>query len=313
MDEILFTRKAYGDSFATKFLDGTIVPWKLLSTKDYMYYNDLLAANVYPLAFVEDEIFCKCVLDQSLVKNIDILKAGIVSHVAQAILQYSGPYSPSDIEQALELKRHEASNILHDIVIWICQAFPGYVPDDLYMLSYHDLMLRFAQAEIKLLRAGIITEPFSFYKQGEEKQQKPKKATARLNQTPIEKSKPPKKNMAKQFEEQQQDQTIITKADIIESQMGMSGHDLDIVAHQKAAEDTAALYPEYIEQMKRGEKIRIPSVEERKAAAEARAKVNKAKYDKAIKEDQAFTKVELERLKVEREKERQRRAKQRQR
>lgn len=313
MNEVLATRRAYGDVFATTFEDGTIVPWKLLSVDDYIHYDMLYQAQLYPDAFIEDEIFRKCVLDGSLVSHIDQLKAGIVTTVVQNILQLSGPHQPNDLQQLLEIKRHEVSNILHDMIIWICQAFPGYKPDDLYLMSYPDLMLRFAQAEVKLMRAGIITEPFSYFNQNE-KTPKPKK-TAKLNQTPppVQPSPPPKINMAQQFEQQQQEQTIITKADILEGQMAMDGHSKDVVASHKIAKETAALYPEYLEQMKRGEKIKIPSTEERKAAAEARAEANKKKYQDALKKEEAFTKVELERLKKEREKERQRRQKQRKR
>lgn len=312
MNEILATRRAYGDVFATSFADGTIVPWKLLTVDDYIHYDMLYKAQLYPDAFVEDEIFCKSVLDKSLIDNIDRLKAGTVSFVVQSILQFSGPGSPDDITQMLEIKRYESTNILHDMVIWICQAFPGYTPDDLYSMKYPDFMLRFAQAEIKLLRSGVITEPFSYTSLEKEQPQPKPNRTARLNQKPATPPppKPPKANMAKQFEKQQE-QTIITKADIIESTMAMSGHDQDIVYHQKVAEETAALYPEYLEQMKRGEKVKVPSTEERVAAAEKRQAENKRKYLEAQKNYQEFSKQELERLKQEREKERRRRQKQR--
>lgn len=301
--DALYTRKVYGDVYATFFDDGTIVPWKPLSIKDYIDYDVLLQSGKYVNAYIEDEIFCKCVLDKVLVNNIDDLKAGIVGAVSQSILEYSGPASSEELDNFLNIKRNESTNILHQIVSWICLGFPAYTPDDLYDMEYQDLMLRLALSEEKLLRSGVITEPFSFFNKGEEQQKKKK-----LRRPPPPTPKPPKQNIAQQYK-QQQERTIITKADIIESSIGMDGHSKDEVAHHKIAEETAKLYPEYLDQMKKGEKVSIPSVEERKRAAEARAKANELKYKESLKQNKEYTKTELERLKIIREQERKRRAK----
>jgi hypothetical protein len=308
MEDIYTARGLYGQVFATTLQDGSLIPWKALSVGDVIHYSELIRAGIYPLACIEDEIFKKCVVDGFFTNNIHKLKAGTVSTVAGSILEFSSPVNLEQINYLIEQKRFEhQAHVFHQMVGWICQAFPSYKPEDIYAMDYEILLLRLVQAEEKLLRAGILKEPFKFFdntQTDEARQSTPQQPPVNIP------PQPPKRNVAKEFRQQQQ--TVITKADILESRMAMDGHSLDDVEHSKVANETAmAIYPEYMEQVKNlkpGEKFEIPPHEERMAAAEEKAKLNKAKYDKAMKQKQVIDRQELQRLKKVREEERKRRA-----
>lgn len=276
-------RKLYGDVFLTVFEDGTEVPWKLLSTENFLKYDYLTKVQEYPFTVYEDEIFELTVLDKSLIDNIHNLKAGIVSTVAMYIMQYSGPQNIDDVNMLLELKRHEVQHVLHNVVMWIIKAFPAYTPDDLYKLDYSELTQRLALAETSLLSFGVITEPLCFTPLNTEEQPQP---TAK----PVEVAPKPKVNLQQKFQEQQQ--TIISKDDMQEAAAAMG----DTENWDQIANETAQLYPEYLKQMQEGKAVTIPSTEERVAAAEKRQELNKQRLEKAKQNQVLLNKQELEHL-----------------
>ena len=95
----------------------------------------------------------------------------------------------------------------------------------------------------------------------------------------------------------------------MDSHMDPANIDVYLQEQAKQTKETAALYPEYMEQMKKGEKVTIPSTEERKAAALKRAKQNEVNFKKQKAQQKIADKKELEELKKVREQERQRRKK----
>lgn len=313
MDDLLELRKVHGNVFVSRLPNGQDVPWRPLSIQEYIEYDKLLRLGVYPPAYIEDEVFRKCVLSQVLVDNIENLRAGLVRAVALDILVYSGPSTIDELNMFLNMNRNESGQVMHQLVSVVCQAFPAYKPEDVYGMNYETFGLRVAQAEEKLLRTGMLTEPLSFNApDGAPKQQQPVKQ-------PI--PEPPKENLRNQWKAQQaqeakkvappvpatEEQVIIKKADIIEHQSAMTGHDKDPVHHKKEAEETAAIYSDYLEQLKSGEKLKIATPEERVAAAEKRQEETKKQLAEAkskVLKDMAEERKEL--LKI-REKERDRR------
>lgn len=292
-------RREFGDNYVTEFPDGTIVPWKLLSIGDFLKYQIQFKSNVQIPAEIENEIFQKCVLDKAQVKTFLQLKAGIVSTVATLIMNHSGPSNPDELNYTLSLGRTVAQQSIHKIVSIITQAFPGYIPEQLYDMEYEVLILRLAQAEDKLLTLGILNEPISFGVIDDK------------TQPPLKKEKTKKIDLKKQYEQQKiiktavsqpptksVKQTIITKHDILEHDASGLGHEqLDnSIEKKKMIDDTAKFYKDYIEQLQNKQQLKFKTDEERIAEAKIRsaktqAKLNELEKKKAIEEKEEFKKL----------------------
>ena len=78
-------RQRYGPVYIIELNDGTVVPFNLLSLKDYFEYSKALAFRTVSPEVLENEIFLKCVKDEILVRNIHKLKAGTISSIVEAI------------------------------------------------------------------------------------------------------------------------------------------------------------------------------------------------------------------------------------
>lgn len=161
MKSVYQVRRQYGSVYATFFKDYT-VPWKPLSVEDYINYSRDSQRGVHPLAQYEDEIFTRCVLDATLVRQLDFLPAGLVSVVAQNIWEHSGPIGIDGFNKDLEEARQElharSYSIFHQLIRIITLAFP-YKPEEIYAMDYKTFLMRVVQSEDKLLQAGVIKEP----------------------------------------------------------------------------------------------------------------------------------------------------------
>jgi len=272
MDEVSSLRERHGEGYASLLQDGTLVPWRPLSIKEYLLYDQLAKSRRYPLAYLEDEIFRKCVLNEFQANNLGKLRAGVVTQVANAIFLTSIPQTTEALSIRLDEKRAQVDAALHDLVCFVCQAFPGYTPDQLYAMDADTLMSRVALAERKMLSTGIIKEPLELYQVNPQQRQT----------TPV-KATPPKQNLAKAY--QAQKQTIITKAEAAEVSQAYTGHDKTdkIVLEDKMVGETAGIYKEYIDQLKQGKPLVIKSPEERRAAAVEKAKENELLYLESLK------------------------------
>lgn len=158
-------RRLYGgDAYATIFEDGTTIPWRPLSINDYIKYTKSINSAIIAPAFLEDEIFKKCVIEDVWKRQIDFLLAGIVSTVVQNIIQYSGPTGLDAFNADLDGARSQILDtnysVLHELVEIILLAFP-YKPEEVYDMDYETFLLRVAQAEKKLLLSGFLKEPVS--------------------------------------------------------------------------------------------------------------------------------------------------------
>lgn len=296
-------REQYGDVFVSETPDGLIIPWKPLSIGDYFEYENRFAMNLMPPSILEDEIFKKCVTDKVLVDGIDRLKAGTVTTVVATIMQNSGPVSANDIEAGLNQGRARSRQIIHNLVTTICQAFPSYKPDELYDLDFSTFMLRLAQAEDRLLRAGVIKEPLSITseepeqvtptpKAPEPEKKKPKVDLSKLKQEfdkqnwgPLvdTNKKPVASKPDKEVYGDMTKKTVITKADTDEHAAAIGGSAIDTTIDQnQMLKDTANIYKDYVDQQNKTGKLAIPPYEERMKAAQERANKNKERWDKYI-------------------------------
>lgn len=326
MTDVLELRIEHGNVFASKLPDGLTVPWKPLSVQEYIEYDKLFSISEHPFAYLEDEIFRKCVLDQVLVQQMDKLKAGVVSTVVQGILAYSGPHSVEDLNVALNLARYETQGALHQIVQMICQGFPAYTPEQVYEMDFYTMMLRSAQAEAKLLSTGMIAEPLEIVSSQMEQQQAAKPQPVNLKDQydrqrqvenvaplkppiagdkPVRKMTPPPEAPSLQDPLGIRQNQVITKSDIMEHAQADGIENVE--AEVKARETASTVFADYMEQMKDGGKIRIKTPEERLAEAKKREEQHKKdnlERRKKLIADMAEERKEL--LKV-REKERERR------
>lgn len=299
MIELLQFRERYGDVYVLILPSGQKIPCQPLSVGDYLKYDSLFREGRIPSSYLENEIFQKCVLDKSFTGQINHLRAGIVTTVASLVMQISAPTDLAGIDQALAISRHKANATLHDLVAYVCQAFPAYKPEDLYDMPFDTFMLRVGMAERKLLNTGITHEPLSLIDYSKQKQGPAKSRIKQPQQQDPRKPPmppPPDANLAKMWEESRTtNKTIIRTADIVEHHAAYTGHEKEdrILNEHKMVEETASLYPEYMEQIKAGQKVSIKSPEERKAAALLRAEKSKQELKEMIarqkKADQDLT------------------------
>lgn len=282
MDHLLVLRQKYGSVYITELQDGRLVPWKPLTLGEYINYDQQFRLGMYPPAFIENEIFDKCVLDDYLKQFKGEQKAGIVSNVVAGIMSISGPESIKDMNNMLNIKRFESSGVIHQIVEFIVRAFPSYKLEDIYTMNYETMMLRLAQAEAKMLELGIIAEPLSILNPNNQQPEQQK--------TPA-RQRPDTQKLLENFYAQQNintnipsapqsnfgDKTIISEHDIQEHTAAYIGHEVGdrMVLEHQMVKDTAGIYSGYLEQMKKGDKVKIKTPEERRAEANARMAANK--------------------------------------
>lgn len=285
-------RGRYGSKvFVTYLPDGMQVPWRPLDIGEYLDFQNTLATGQYARAYIEDEIFRKCVLDEGLIAKLDKLKAGTVSTVTATIMAYSGPQNSDELNFALNFSRQTSDQVLHHMVPLICQAFPAYKPEEVYAMDYETFMMRLAQSERKLLQLGQLQEPISFSDSSQEEQPKktPNIPIKELRDVWEEQRdgprQPPKPKPVPKPLRPTAGQTIITAQDAAEHTLAYTGHEMEdrILLEHDMVKETSPIYKEYQEQAARGEKVRIKSVEERLAEAKVRMAENERKYKEAMK------------------------------
>jgi hypothetical protein len=169
-------RRSLGKTYCTVFPDGLAVPWRALSLKEYLDYSEDTSRGIYTLEFIEDEVFTKCVSDESLVRQLPFLKAGVVHTVVLHIWQISGPTGVDSFNEDLEVARSHLNPanplaLYHSLVSLITTAFP-YTPEQVYDMDYKTLLMRAAMAENKLVSLGMLSEPIHAYSPAEKKPKK---------------------------------------------------------------------------------------------------------------------------------------------
>lgn len=255
MQKIYEARKEYGDVFVTIFNDGLTVPWKPLSVGEYIKYSQDYHRKIIPFASLENEIFQKCVIDGTIIRQMSFLKAGIITVVVDNIWEYSGPTSINnfnkDLQSARAIINAEGSRALHDITQVITMAFP-YKPEEVYLMDYHTFLLRAAQAERKLINLGVMKEPIVMKDLRAEEEAHRKKYEASATQ-----SARPRVDAKKLWEEQRQanQSTIATQekeykkttempkekwwnvSPVLEA-MGQKKHNIDFATEKQMADES---------------------------------------------------------------------------
>ena len=177
MEDLYRARQQYGAIYTTSLPNGQTIPWHPLSVGDYIKYTRDYSRGIIPSSILEDEIFRKCVVDSSVIRQMPYLNAGVVSSVVQNIWQVSGPVGVKEFNEDIEKARarliDDGMRVIHELVQLITMAFP-YKPEEIYEMDYDTFMFRLIQSEKKLLEMGMITEPLSITEPGEEEKQQPR-------------------------------------------------------------------------------------------------------------------------------------------
>lgn len=277
MEHLLVLREKHGPVYATQLADGRVVPWRPLSIGEFLEYDNTFRRGVYPQAYLEDEIFNKCVLDKYLAENPPGNKAGDITTVVSGIMLISGPTSLQEMQNLLMMKRLESSGIIHQIVSVITRAYPAYTPDAVYNMDYQSLMLRFAQAENKLLEQGMITEQMSLEPLGQSEGQEQPQNTNQMLEKYYEQqgaTHPSSEPLYPPLPPRSLVQTIVSDSDMAGMSMGADMEDKSML-ETKMVNEAADIYGDYLEQIRKGEKLRIKTPAEREAEARVRMEENK--------------------------------------
>lgn len=299
-------RSSYGGraAFVTVFQDGTEVPWNTLSIGDYVKYLREQDEET------EDKIFNTCVTDGYLKSKVAVMKAGVVSTVVANILATSAPSAIEDYQTVLDYYRYVVrDNLIDQMIILICQAFPAYTPLHIQGMKFDDFMYHVALAEKKLLDIGVLTTPLTITApENVNKSKEPtKKADTRNlreewerqqgHTAPVRTPPPQVSTLPVQpppIPEWNGEQTVITARDIQEHATvtrlsdGHQAAEMDILVHDML-EETVGVYDDYVNLMKNGVKItpdKIKTVEERREEALERAKRNELEYNEKARKAQ---------------------------
>ena len=157
--------------------NGIVIPWRRLSCQEFISYSRFANDGYHLDVLIEDEVFLRCVLDDSLRRRINTLPAGVITSVVSQIFQASTANSADHLNILLNETRQSvlgANNaIVHHLVKWITMAF-SYKPDEVYAMDFPQLLRIFVLAENKLLELGMIDKPFmAQQQQTEEEEQQP--------------------------------------------------------------------------------------------------------------------------------------------
>lgn len=126
--------------------------FRLLPYNKYSAIKYIL--SVYPTfaPTIEEDIWQDCVVEHTFLSgaSTDNIKAGTVTVVANAILQQSCATNPDQANSELEEARAYLQDAVQQAIIFICEAFPSYLPENLEKLTWKKILKRLAQAELIL-------------------------------------------------------------------------------------------------------------------------------------------------------------------
>jgi hypothetical protein len=137
------------------------VLFHLLPYQDYASYRYM--AMVYPnmKTQIEDEIWDKCVVEHSFGVGQDYIEAGVITTIANLVLHFSCSKKPADANTILEASRESLRDAVQQAILFICEAFPSYLPEHLEKMNWYKLMKRLAQAEMILDKTFEFKDPAS--------------------------------------------------------------------------------------------------------------------------------------------------------
>lgn len=164
-----------GHLFIATFPEWGDVPFKLPSVTRSQQYAAALALAETPAdhgTFYE-YIYRECVVDQSISYDEDI-PAGIVESISKLVLFLSGigekflPYT----EGLFDTFRDQTKDPITFMKRIVCSIFSGYTFESAGELDYQSLVEVYVNAEMVMIEAGLISEPYTFTTAEEQKNTK---------------------------------------------------------------------------------------------------------------------------------------------
>ena len=159
MDHYLEAKCKHKRIFKYRTPSDDEIVYRLLTWSEYLIYTDTIQAGAIPSFYIEEKIFSTCVIDDTDTDGMDLFYAGDILTVVGLILYQSGPQDVESIDSKLEEKRELVGSITNQIAALICQAFPGYTPDDIGNMDWEDVTEKLALAESILIGQKILSEP----------------------------------------------------------------------------------------------------------------------------------------------------------
>lgn len=159
MDHYLEAKCKYKRIFKYRTPSNDEIVYRLLTWSEYLIYTDTIQVGAIPSFYIEEKIFSTCVIDDTDTEAKDLFYAGDILTVVGLILYQSGPQDVKSIDDKLEEKRELVGSITNQITALICQAFPGYTPDDIGDMNWEDVTEKLALAESILIAQKVLSEP----------------------------------------------------------------------------------------------------------------------------------------------------------
>ena len=151
--------------------------FRLLPYNKYSVIKYILAAYPSFANAIEEDIWHDCVIEHTFLSgaSVDNIKAGTVTSVASLILQYSCATEANQANSELEEARSYLQDAVQQAIIFICEAFPSYLPEDLEKLTWKKILKRLSQAEL------ILNKNFQFQTVNSQPQDDSSKIMQELN------------------------------------------------------------------------------------------------------------------------------------
>lgn len=147
MDEevLLELKLRYGPLYSTT-VKGIDLLFRQMTYKEFDRFVTIQESQGYSSADSEDYILEQCIIYPENF-NINIIPAGAVSSIADAILESSGFSSARVAKRILESKREKASEVRGLMKAFVLATINTYSPEDLDNMTFSELSERVALAE----------------------------------------------------------------------------------------------------------------------------------------------------------------------
>lgn len=147
MDEevLLELKLKYGPLYSTT-VKGIDLLFRQMKHSEFDKFATIQETQGYSSADAEDYILEQCVVYPKNF-NINIIPAGAVSSIAEAILESSGFSSAKIAKRILEEKREKASEVRGLMKAFVLATISSYSPEDLDDMTFSELSERVALAE----------------------------------------------------------------------------------------------------------------------------------------------------------------------
>lgn len=144
-DLVFELKNKYGKLYSVKIKENTVI-FRELTFKEFNKISYLQTLEDFSYADIEDVILSYAVVYPL---NFDTMKipAGVVSSLAEEILDISGFFSVKIAKAILEDKRHQANEVKNLMKAFVLATISTYTPDQLEEMTFSELAEKVALSE----------------------------------------------------------------------------------------------------------------------------------------------------------------------